>query len=188
MVLEQEILVAVGSNLGSDCGNPVDTVLSAAQLMGEHGLNVTQMSRVFRTPCFPPGAGPDYANAAMRVTSEGGAGAVLARLHAVEAAFGRVRRQRWASRTLDLDLLAMGDSVLPDRATQDRWRGLPLEDQLQEAPGQLILPHPRLQDRAFVLVPLLDIAPDWRHPVLGLTVAQMCAALPEEDVSAVVPL
>jgi 2-amino-4-hydroxy-6-hydroxymethyldihydropteridine diphosphokinase len=52
----------------------------------------------------------------------------------------------------------------------------------------LILPHPRLQDRAFVLVPLADVAPDWVHPRLALTVAQMLAALPPEDVAAVTPL
>ncbi len=62
------------------------------------------------------------------------------------------------------------------------------EDQARQAPDQLILPHPRLQDRAFVLVPLCDVAPDWRHPVLGLTAAPLLAALPAADVAAVKPL
>ncbi len=91
-------------------------------------------------------------------------------------------------RTLDLDLLAFGDSVLPDAATQDHWRGLPGADQSRLAPDQLILPHPRMQDRAFVLVPLADIAPDWRHPLLGLTVAQMVSRLPAQDRAALVPI
>ena len=113
---------------------------------------------------------------------------LLSILHAVEETFGRKRAQRWGMRTLDLDLLAMGDSVLPDAATQTRWRSLPSADQSRVAPDQLILPHPRLQDRAFVLVPLADVAPDWRHPVLGQTVAQMVAALPAADRAAMVPI
>jgi 2-amino-4-hydroxy-6-hydroxymethyldihydropteridine diphosphokinase len=109
-------------------------------------------------------------------------------LHDIETRFGRRRAQRWGMRTLDIDLLAMGDSVLPDADTQDRWRNLPPDAQIGATPGELILPHPRLQDRAFVLVPLADVAPDWVHPRLGLTVRDMLAALPQADRDAVKPL
>jgi 2-amino-4-hydroxy-6-hydroxymethyldihydropteridine diphosphokinase len=78
--------------------------------------------------------------------------------------------------------------VLPDAATYQRWRDLPMAQQRSEAPDQLILPHPRLHERAFVLVPLCDVAPDWVHPVSGLSVAEMCAALPQGESAAVVPL
>jgi 2-amino-4-hydroxy-6-hydroxymethyldihydropteridine diphosphokinase len=147
-------------------------------------------SRFFRTPCFPAGTGPDYVNAAcvLQVSADLSPRAILARLHDVEATFGRKRAQRWGMRTLDLDLLALGDSVLPDAATQTRWRNHSGADQAQLAPDQLILPHPRLQDRAFVLVPLADVAPDWRHPVLGLTVADMVSRLPAADRATVVPI
>lgn len=91
-------------------------------------------------------------------------------------------------RTLDIDLVALGDSVLPDADTQDAWRSMPPEVQARSAPDRLILPHPRLQDRAFVLVPLADVAPDWVHPRTGQTVAQMLAALPAADVAEVKPL
>jgi 2-amino-4-hydroxy-6-hydroxymethyldihydropteridine diphosphokinase len=126
--------------------------------------------------------------AAVLDTGGRAADAVLAILHAVEARHGRERRQRWGMRTLDLDLLALGDAVLPDAATHEDWRRLPVDRQVGVAPDRLILPHPRLQDRAFVLVPLADVAPAWRHPTLGRTVAEMLAALPEADRAAVRPV
>lgn len=146
------------------------------------------MSRLFSTPCFPVGAGPDYVNAAALIETELTPEGLLRRLHEVEAMFGRQRVQRWGQRTLDLDLLAYGDLVLPDGATQDHWRALALDQQTKEAPQELILPHPRLQDRAFVLVPLAEIAPDWRHPRLGLTVRQMLSRLEMAEIDAVRPL
>ncbi len=94
---------------------------------------------------------------------------------------GRKRTVRWGARTVDLDLLAVGAEIRPDRATQDHWRNLAPADQAIKAPDQLILPHPRIQDRAFVLVPLADIAPDWVHPILGKTVLEMLNDLPEAD-------
>ena len=112
----------------------------------------------------------------------------MAHLHGVEAIFRRERLQRWGRRTLDLDLLAMDDLVLPDAETQAQWRNLAPQDQSRLSPPTLILPHPRIQDRACVLVPLADVAPDWCHPILGLTVTQMLARLDPADIRAVTPL
>lgn len=169
---------------------PSETLWLALRALQSEGLVLSRVSRFYRSAAFPAGAGPDYVNGAAMV--EGGmsndVAELLACLHRVEAAFGRERRQRWGQRTLDIDLLAAGDSVLPDAATQDRWRLLPPDAQLHETPAQLILPHPRLQDRAFVLVPLAEIAPDWQHPRTGQSVADMLAALPHDQVAAVVPL
>jgi 2-amino-4-hydroxy-6-hydroxymethyldihydropteridine diphosphokinase len=176
-------LVAFGANLPFDGGSPAETLWLALGEMPRLGLEVEAVSRFYRTPCFPAGAGPDYVNAAAVIGVAAGLSAedVLQRLHAIEARFGRQRAVRWGMRTLDIDLVGFGDSVLPDAATQDQWRNLAPESQAHKAPGQLILPHPRLQDRAFVLVPLADVAPDWVHPRLKLTVAQMLSALPEAD-------
>lgn len=113
---------------------------------------------------------------------------VLNALHTVESAFGRTREERWGMRTLDLDLLGIGDYVLPNPAIQAKWRALDPDIQAQHAPDQLILPHPRIQDRAFVLVPLVDVAADWMHPTLKLRVDQLCAALPAAARESVVAL
>lgn len=183
-------LLAFGSNLSFGDQPPEVTIALSLRTLAAHGLAVERVSRLFRTPCFPLGAGPDYINAAAVVTPrhDMGPDQVLAALHAVEHATGRARGHRWAGRTLDIDLLAMGDKVLPDADTQAHWRNLAFRDQLRLAPDRLILPHPRLQDRAFVLVPLAEVAPDWRHPLLDLTVTQMLARRPPAEIATVTAL
>ncbi len=189
-------MIALGANLPFAAGGicvpmmPADTLRAALDSLERAGLPVSAVSRFYATPCFPAGAGPDYVNAAAVLIPAPGMGAedVMAILHATESRFGRERSTRWGMRTLDLDLIAWGDAVLPDAATHARWRALSPDLQAQAAPDRLILPHPRVQDRAFVLVPLADVAPDWCHPVLGKTVAQLCAMLPEADRAAVRPV
>jgi 2-amino-4-hydroxy-6-hydroxymethyldihydropteridine diphosphokinase len=190
MLTGKHALVAFGSNQNFG-GNPPKTVLAEAiKALKAEGLVVERLSKLYNTPCFPVGAGPDYVNAAALVTLRQAVQPqqILACLHRVEAAFGRERIDRWAGRTLDIDLLAVGDLVAPDLAGFRHWQELPLAEQARLAPAELILPHPRLQDRAFVLVPLADVVPDWVHPVLGLSVVQMLAALPAADRAAVTEL
>lgn len=184
----QKTLIALGANLPSAAGAPEMTLRAALDGLDAPGCRIGAVSRFYRTPCFPAGTGPDYVNAAAILETPDPPQAILARLHEVEARFGRVRDQRWGSRTLDLDLLAVGQRVHPDRAGYLSWRDLPPETQVGAVPDRLILPHPRLQDRAFVLIPLAEIAPDWRHPVSGLTVRQMVDALPLADRHGVRPL
>lgn len=185
---QRNILVALGSNAQHDSMVPSEILPQSLCLLDGRGLRVRSASRLFSTPCFPAGAGPDYVNAAAVLETDLAPGAVLEILHAVEAGFGRERFERWASRPLDLDLLADGDAVLPDRATYDRWRALPPERQRSEAPEGLVLPHPRMHERGFVLVPLADVAPDWRHPVLNRTAAELRDALPAAETARIVPL
>lgn len=115
-----------------------------------------------------PGLGPAwFVNAVARIETSLSPAGVLAALHLTEAAYGRLRSEANAARTLDLDLLAYGDLV--------RTEGAPL------------LPHPRLHERAFVLFPLRDLAPRWRHPVLGETSENLAARLPEQGIRRVSP-
>lgn len=186
MSQSSQALVALGSNLPSPQGAPAETVAVALAALGALGGAVSP-SRLWRSPAWPPG-GPTYVNAAARIETALGPEALLERLHGIEAAFGRRREERWGARTLDLDLLAWGGAVRPDAATQGAWRALSPERQGREAPDRLILPHPRLQDRGFVLVPLAEVAPDWRHPLTGRTVREMRDALPPAALEGLEPL
>ncbi len=181
-------VIALGANLSLRGCGPKVTLERSLIAMTEAGLVIRKTSRFFATPCFPAGAGPDYVNAAVLIESDLTPQGVLDLLHRIEHDFERAREQRWGMRTLDLDLVCWDELVLPDDAEFQRWLTLPPEDQTKSAPEHLILPHPRLQDRAFVLVPMMDVAPDWRHPVLDRTVTQMVAALPPDEVAEVKPL
>lgn len=173
----RQALIALGANAGSPAGAP-DATLRAVMARIEALGTGARHSRLWRSPAFPAGSGPDFVNAATAIETELGAEALLAALHEIEAEFGRERRTRWGPRSLDLDLLALGDLLCPDLAGWSLWRDLPLDRQAREAPDRLVLPHPRLQDRGFVLLPLSEVAPDWRHPVTGFDVVAMRDALP----------
>lgn len=178
-------LITLGSNAKSRWGTSFDTVLKAMSILEKLSPIGAMRSALYRTPAFPAGAGPDFVNAAIRLQVAQSPDVILATLHEIEAEAGRERVVRWGQRTLDLDLIAHADAVLPDNDTHAKWRDLSLEDQMESAPDQLVLPHPRLQDRSFVLVPLADIAPDWVHPILGLSVTQMRDARPKTEIASV---
>lgn len=183
-----KIVIGLGGNLPFR-GDPTATSLvRAIKNLASDDVVIRSVSRFFRTPCFPAGAGPDYVNAAIMVRTTLDPVSLMHRLHAVEAAFDRERAQRWGRRTMDLDLLAHGQMVLPDAETQKRWMDLPAGDQVGTTPDRLIVPHPRLQDRAFVLVPMADVVPDWVHPVLGKSVRGMCEALDPAEIRAIRPI
>lgn len=181
-------LISLGANLASPGRSLVDTLAAALGLVAKaEGISLRRRSRWFRTPAVPPGSGPEFVNAAAMFETSLDAESVLAVLHRAEGALGRARPARWAPRICDLDLIAMEETVLPDRDTLSRWMALDLGHAQTVAPPRLILPHPRMHERGFVLVPLADIAPGWRHPVTGRTVAEMLAALPADSVADIRP-
>ena len=173
--------------LGSNAGRPVEQIDGALTALRQSFRDLTS-SQLYQTPAFPTGSGPDFVNAAVAFDSDVSPDQILDILHQIEDDFGRTRTQRWGQRTLDLDLIAKGDVILPNIATFQTWQALPLEQQKIQTPETLILPHPRVQDRLFVLIPLADVAPQWVHPHLGRSVVEMIAAFPADQRAEVRPL
>ena len=181
-------IVALGSNATEYAVTNAELLKQAVGRIKTEGLVPVRFSRIYATPAYPAGIGPDYANACLLVQSPRTPFEVLAVLHRVEEAMGRVRRERWGQRVIDLDLLASGDRVLPDATTVRHWMALHDADQRRMWPSELILPHPRLHQRAFVLVPLAEIAPDWVHPLTGERVDGMLARLDPEEIASIRPI
>ncbi|MEO0402678.1 MAG: 2-amino-4-hydroxy-6-hydroxymethyldihydropteridine diphosphokinase [Pseudomonadota bacterium] len=182
------LLVALGSNMQSDVGSPAETLQKAVTEVGLAGAVIRAQSRFFATKAVPAGSGPDFVNAALAIEANWSAIEAITILHGIEAKLGRRRGKRWGERVIDLDLLALDNMIRPNVATARQWMNLPLEQQQEQAPGQLILPHPRMHERAFVLEPLADVAPDWVHPILRQSVLQLRDALPAEARAPIIPL
>ncbi|RPE63221.1 2-amino-4-hydroxy-6-hydroxymethyldihydropteridine diphosphokinase [Pacificibacter maritimus] len=179
---------AFGGNLDSSEGGVADTIASAIDTLGYNSIDVTACSKFYQTPCFPEGMGPDYVNLVAIVETTLPPHQLLDVLHRIEAQFQRARGVRWAGRTLDIDILAYENCILPNLEVYTEWRDLPAETQRNATPEQLILPHPRIEDRGFVLIPLCEVWPDWRHPVSGKTAQMLCDALPASEINGIKPL
>ncbi|MCD8496806.1 MAG: 2-amino-4-hydroxy-6-hydroxymethyldihydropteridine diphosphokinase [Alphaproteobacteria bacterium] len=149
------ILIALGSNLPGLHKSPEDNLSGALSVMAAYGIRVVSFSKTLITKPVPASDQPDYRNAVAHVETALSPEGLLSALLEIERRFGREREaaNRNAARTLDLDILAYNDAVL--------------------STDILDLPHPRLHERLFVLEPLCEIAPDWRHPVWGKTAAEL---------------
>lgn len=155
------ILVAIGANLPSRFGTPQDACLAALSWLEQDGdVKILERSHWWETAPVPISDQPWYVNGVVSVETDLSPEDLLQRLHLIEAGMGRVRTVPNAPRVIDLDLLAYGETCC-------------------ETP--LTLPHPRLHLRMFVLGPLCDIAPDWRHPTSNRTAKALRDALPAAD-------
>lgn len=181
-------LVGIGSNLPTPFGSSEITVKWALKTLGAAPNFSATSSRIFRSPAFPSQKDPEFVNAAARVLSPLPPNKFLMYIHEMESRCGRERSHRWAPRTLDVDILACDGVILPDSKTLHTWMAMGLAEQQIAMPAELLLPHPRLHQRGFVLLPLQDVAGDWRHPILGKNVTEMIADLTEAAQAGIVPL
>ena len=155
------ILLGLGGNLNSpEFGPPVRVLGTALEQLQHAGVRLCLRSPWYRSAPVPASDQPWFINGVVRVHTALAPQALLALLHRIEMRLGRRRGIRWAARIIDLDLLAYGDRIIAGNGENG-----------------LILPHPRLHERAFVLAPLADVAPAWRHPILGKTPGEMLAVL-----------
>ena len=151
-----KIFIALGANIPSAAGSPQATLSAALAALEVRGVRVLRLSAFRQTQAWPDPTDPPFINAVAGIGTDLQPFALLGLLHDVETAYGRKRSAANAPRTLDLDLIDYGGRV-------ER--------------GAVELPHPRMTGRRFVLEPLAEVAPGWRHPVTGQTVEALLAAL-----------
>jgi 2-amino-4-hydroxy-6-hydroxymethyldihydropteridine diphosphokinase len=152
------ILIALGANLPSPAGQPAETLNAALARLEQQGVKILVRSSLYETPAWPDPAQPVFVNAVAAVQTALQPVELLALLHGLETDLGRLRSVPNAPRSLDIDLLDYDGRVMA---------------------GDPTLPHPRMTQRSFVLVPLAEVAPDWRHPVTGQGVGELLAVLPD---------
>ena len=155
------ILLGIGGNLaGPGYASPRETLEAGLCALAENGVRILARSRWYESEPVPPSPQPWFLNAVASLATRLEPPALLTALLALEARFGRARGARNAARPLDFDLLDYDGRLVESE--------------------RLILPHPRLHERRFVLAPLVEIAPSWRHPRLGLEARELLARLPPQ--------
>lgn len=152
------ILIALGANLPSSAGLPPETLNAALLQLGFRGITIVEHSSFYKSAAWPNASDPAFVNAVARVRTALDPAELLSVLHEIEDSFGRRRSVPNAPRTLDLDLVDY-------------------DGRIQKGPPEL--PHPRAAARLFVLLPLAEIAAEWRHPVSGKGVAELIESAPK---------
>lgn len=156
-------IVALGANLPSSHGTPAQTLKAAVRAIADKGIEIVAASHIWKTAPVP--FHPDYPwyhNGVIAVETDWSAHELLQTLLGIEQDFGRVRTVKNAPRLLDLDLIAYDDEIILDRP-------------------ELLVPHPRMHERAFVLMPMSDITKEWVHPQTGVTLRALLAHVPEDQ-------
>ena len=166
MVQDTKVLLAFGSNEAGVWGDPSAAIQRAFDELGRAGVSLPRISRLAVSRPLGAVSQPDYINAVAVGKTTLDPEALLALAKRLEQEAGRLPGPRWGPRPLDIDILDFAGLALG-------WAGPPDPTR----PAHLVLPHPELHKRAFVLEPLIEVAPGWRHPVLGMTAEQMLAAL-----------
>ena len=165
---EERIIIGLGANLPTPAHRtPKKVLVAALAMLPLFGIVIARRSRWYRSAPVPASDQPWFTNAVVTVSSALAPAELLAALHRIEDVLGRQRGERWAARPVDLDLIAYGSQVIEEAKSGDGLR----------------LPHPRMHERAFVLRPLREIAPDWHHPKTGVGIDYLCDNLESDQVA-----
>ena len=157
------IIVAIGSNLESNMfGCSINICNKSVELIRNHGVQVVDQSSWYETAPIPASLQPNYINGVISVQTQFSSEELLLLLLSIEKKMGRVRTKRNAARVIDLDLICYNDEVV-------RSKGL-------------TLPHSKLSERVFVVKPISEIAPNWKHPVSGLMVDEILLTLSNQKI------
>ncbi len=156
------ILIALGSNQSGPWGTPEQTLQRALVELNKLPVKLMRVSGLIQTAPFGVANQPNFVNAVAQIETALSPHALLRRLHMIERHAGRKRGRRWGPRTLDLDIIDYNGQCMKQKS---------------QVPKALILPHPGIAERSFVLEPIAEIAPRWKHPVNHKTAASMIQKL-----------
>lgn len=159
------VFIGLGANMSSPYGPPKATLSAALQAFPEQHIRVLNVSRWYASPAYPDPSAPPFTNSVAKVATDLSPPQLLRVLHDLERHFGRIRRAQWEPRPVDLDILDYDGLCSP----ADRVEGYP------------DIPHPRMTERAFVLFPLQELAPNWRDPRSGQSIISLIQALPSDQ-------
>ncbi|MEE2705199.1 MAG: 2-amino-4-hydroxy-6-hydroxymethyldihydropteridine diphosphokinase [Pseudomonadota bacterium] len=151
------IIIAFGANLNSHVGSPMVTIKSAISALQSRGIIFVKYSRFFETTPVPPSNNRNYINSVAIIETQMNPYELLNACHEVELMYGRERSYKNSPRTIDIDILAYNNIVIKNRKIQ--------------------IPHPRLHEREFVMIPLGEIAPNWKHPFLNISISELISNL-----------
>ena len=161
-IMSYRLFIGLGANLTPDgYSSPREGCIAAVSALADEGVHLSTLSNWYESAPLPISDQPWYLNAVAEATTELDAASTLAALHLVERRFGRIRTKRNAARVLDLDLLDFAGMI--------------------SDASDLALPHPRLHERAFVLMPLSELCPDWVHPLSGIAIQNLIAMIPSDQ-------
>ena len=157
------IFIGIGSNLSTETyGPPIAICETAIELISKNHVSIVQRSSWYETAPLPASEQPNYTNGVIAVKTNLDSLQLLNKLLSVEREMGRQRSEANAARIIDLDLLSYNAEIIESKI--------------------LTLPHPRMMERAFVVQPIAEIAPAWRHPLTGITITEILAGLTDQDI------
>ncbi len=179
-------IIVLGSNLSSEFGSSSETLKKCVgELKSLQDIQSPLESKWYISSSFVDKKEPRYVNVGVRFSTNLKPKDLLNFTSDLEIKYGRKRQRRWAPRTCDIDILLCDQLILPSKSYFEKWLKLDFFEQKELSPNELILPHPRLQERTFFLKPLNDLQPDWTHPFLELRAKEMLDSLPPNELQSI---